>query len=136
LLLNESLQQMQSQMQSQKEGSGSCDKPGGKGKKPSSGSEGDMKEQLKKQLEQMKKGSNPGGKSPGDKQGEGNQGMLGLGNKQIAKMAAEQTAIRQRLEQMRNELNKGGKGLGNQLNPLINELEKQEKDLINKNFSP
>lgn len=136
LLLNESLQQMQSQMQSQMEGSGSCDKPGGKGKKPSSGSEGDMKEMLKKQLEQMKKGSNPGGNSPGNKQGEGNQGMPGLGNKQIAKMAAEQTAIRQRLEQLRNDLNKGGKGQGNQLNPLINELEKQEKDLINKRFSP
>jgi len=61
--------------------------------------------------------------------------MLGLGNKEIAKMAAEQTAIRQRLEQLRNELNKEGKGKGNQLNPLINELEQQERDLINKQFS-
>jgi hypothetical protein len=50
-------------------------------------------------------------------------------------MAAQQTAIRQRLEQMRNEMNKEGKGLGNKLNPLINELEQQEKDLINKRFS-
>ena len=66
----------------------------------------------------------------------GNMGMPGLGNKQIAKMAAEQTAIRQRLEQLKNELNKDGKGSGNKLNPLINELEKQEKDLINKNFTP
>jgi hypothetical protein len=90
---------------------------------------------LKKQLEQMKKGNNPGGKSPGDKEGEGSQGMPGLGNKEIAKMAAQQTAIRQRLEQMRNEMNKEGKGLGNKLNPLINELEQQEKDLINKRFS-
>jgi hypothetical protein len=30
--------------------------------------------------------------------------MLGLGNKEIAKMAAEQTAIRQKLEQLRNEI--------------------------------
>ena len=94
-----------------------------------------MKEMLKKQLEQMKKGKNPGGKSPGDKQGDGQLGMPGLGNKEIAKMAAQQTAIRQRLEQLRNELNKEGKGLGNKLNPLINELEKQERDLINKKFN-
>lgn len=136
LMLNESLQNMQNQMQSQMQGSGSCDKPGGKGSKPKDGKESgdDMKEMLKKQLEQMKKGNNPGGKSPG-KEGEDGMGMPGLGNKEIAKMAAQQTAIRQRLEQMRNELNKEGKGLGNKLNPLINELEQQEKDLINKKFS-
>jgi len=135
LLLNESLQSMQQQSQSQQSGSGSCNNPGGKGKKPSDGmSSDDMKEMLKKQLDQMKKGQNPGGKEPGDKPG--NQGMPGLGNKEIAKMAAQQTAIRQRLEQMRNDMNKEGNGKGNQLNPLIKELEQQERDLINKNFSP
>lgn len=142
LLLNESLQSMQNDMKSMMEGSGSCDNPGGKGKGKSGDSmnPGDMKQQLKKQLEQMQKGPNPGGNKPGDKPGdkpgEGGMGMQGLGNKQIAKMAAEQTAIRQRLEQLRNELNKEGNGKGNQLNPLINELEQQEKDLINKQFSP
>ncbi len=139
LMLNESLQSMQQQAQSQKPGSGQCQNPGGSGKPSQSpggemGSE-DMKEMLKKQLEQMKKGPMPGGKQPGDKPGNGNQGMPGLGNKEIAKMAAQQTAIRQRLEQIRNEMNKEGEGKGNQLNPLIKELEKQEKDLINKNFS-
>ena len=126
------------------EGSGSCNNPGGKGKpKPgSSMNPGDMKQMLKKQLQQMEKGPNPGGEKPGDQPGQkpgqtgqSGMGMPGLGNKEIAKMAAEQTAIRQRLEQMRNELNKDGKGKGNQLNPLIKELEEQEKDLINKNFS-
>lgn len=141
LLLNEVLQSMQQQMQSESKakGSGSCENPGGKGKpKPGSGmSSGDMKEMLKKQLEQMEKnGPNPGGTKPGDKQGNGSTGMPGLGNQEIAKMAAQQTAMRQRLEQMRKELNKDGKGTGNKLNPLIDELEKQEKDLINKNFSP
>ena len=145
LLLDESLAQMQSQMKNQKPGSGSCSKPGGTGKpkagnKPSS-SPGDMKEMLKKQLEQMKKGKGkgpkPGGEKPGDKPGSkpgqnGQSGMGGLGNKQIAKMAAQQGAMRRKLEQLRNELNKDGKGSGNQLNPLIKELEQQEKDLINK----
>ena len=137
LLLNEALQQMQAEMQAQQKGSGSCSKPGNGKPKPGSMSSGDMKEMLKKQLEKLKKGSSPGdgkegdkpGNKPGDKPG---MGMLGLGNKEIAKMAAEQTAIRQKLEQMRNELNKDGKGSGNKLSPLIQELEEQEKALINK----
>ncbi len=149
LLLNEALQQMQSQMQSQSQGSGSCNNPGkGRPKAGQSMNTGDMKEMLKKQLEQMKKGPNPGGQSPGDKPGEkpgekpggmpnggSNGNMGGMGNKQLAKMAAEQTAIRQRLEQMRNDLNKEGQGLGNKLNPLIKELEEQEKSLVNKQFT-
>jgi hypothetical protein len=149
LLLNESLQNMQQDMQSQKPGSGSCDKPGGSGKgKPSMGkgkpgmSPGDMKEMLKKQLDSMEKGKNPGGKKPGESQGgstpsgQPGQGMPGLGNKEVAKMAAQQTAMRQQLEKLRQEMNKEGQGKGNQLNKLIEEMEKQERDLINKKFSP
>lgn len=144
LLLNEALQSMQNQMQSEMSGSGSCNNPGkGRPKPGQSMSTGDMKEMLKKQLEQMQKGPNPGGKKPGDKQGSqpgtspgsSGQNMLGLGNKEMAKMAAEQTAIRQRLEQLRNEMNKDGKGSGNQLNPLLKELEEQEKNIINKNIN-
>ncbi len=143
LMLNESLQQMQQQMQSMMSGSGSCDKPGGKGKgKPGPGkmSSGDMKEMLKKQLEEMKKGANPGGDKPGSKPGQkpggkdGQGGGMGLGNKQMAKMAAQQSAMRKRLEQIRQELNKDGKGQGNGLSPLIDELEQQEKDIVNKRF--
>ena len=36
---------------------------------------------------------------------------------------------------VRNEMNKDGKGLGNQLNPLIKELEEQEKSIINRNIN-
>ncbi|MBM3184692.1 MAG: hypothetical protein FJZ67_00190 [Bacteroidetes bacterium] len=144
LLLNEALQSMQAQMQSQTPGNGSCNNPGkGRPKPGSSMSTGDMKEMLKKQLEQMQKGPNPGGQKAGDKPGDkpgskpsnSGQNMLGLGNKEIAKMAAEQTAIRQKLEQLRNEMNKEGQGLGNKLNLLIKELEQQEKDLINRNIN-
>ncbi len=134
LMLNESLQQMQAQ--SQMKGDGSCEKPGGKGGKPKDGKEaGDMKEMLKKQLEQLQKGQKPGGNSPGKEGKYGSSPIPGMGNKEISKMVAEQSAIRQRLEQLRNELNKDGKGQGNALNPLINELEKQERDLLNKKFS-
>ncbi len=146
LLLNESLQSMQEEMKGMMKGSGSCDKPGGKGKgKPGSGppmSPGDMKQMLKKQLESMEKGPNPGGKKPGAAPGvgpngkPGESGVPGLGNKEVAKMAAQQTAMRQQLEKLRQEMNEEGKGKGNQLNKLIEEMEKQERDLINKRFSP
>jgi len=139
LMLNESLQQMQSQMRNQKPGSGKCNKPGGKGSpKPGKGmSAKDMKQMLKQQLEDMKKGPNPGGKKPGEKPGKGNKpgsGGLGMSSEQIAKMSAQQNAIRKRLEQMRKDLNKDGSGKGNQLNPLIDELKQQEEDLVNKRF--
>lgn len=142
LMLNESLEQMQQDMQSMGEGSGSCDKPGGKGKKPSdSDSMGNMKDKLKKQLEQMQKGESPGDK-PGDKNpgSQGNPGsggmpmpIPGMSAEQVAKMAAEQAMMRKQLEGMRNEMNKGGQGNGDALNDLIEELDKQEKDLVNQN---
>src|SRR5690606_34341417 len=44
-------------------------------------------------------------------------------------------AIRRRLEELKKELNKEGQGKGNQLNPLLNDLEKQEEELVNKRFS-
>src|SRR5690606_34806546 len=105
LMLNESLQQMQQQMQAMMQGGGSCNKPGGKGmpKPGESMNPGNMKEMLKKQLEEMQKGMNPNGNKPGEqpgqKPGDGSAGMGGLSNKQIAKMAAEQSAIRRRLEE-------------------------------------
>ena len=142
LLLNEALESMQSEMKADQP-AGSCDNPGkGRPKPGASPSQGDMKEMLKKQLEQMQKGMKEGGKKPGEKPGEGpgtkpgqsGEGKMGLGNKEIAKMAAEQTAIRQRLEELRSKLNKDGKGLGNKLNPLLKELEEQERNLINKNI--
>ena len=135
LLLNESLQNMQSEMNADGKGDGSCPNP----KPGKSGSNGDvdsMKELLKKQLEKLEKGKQQGGKKPGDKPGgsipNGKDGQ-GMSGKEIAKMAAQQSALRQRLEQIKKELNNEGKGAGNKLNPLIKSLEQQEKDLINRN---
>lgn len=124
LLLNESLQKMQAEMQQEGSGNGSCSKPGKPGSK---GSPMDMKEMLKKQLESLEKA-----KSKGSKPGEGLGS--GLNGKEIAKMVAEQRLLRQKLEEMRNQMNKEGQGKGNSLNPLIRELVNQEKDLLNRNF--
>lgn len=134
LMLNESLQQMQQQMQNMMPGSGSCNKPGGSGMpKPGEGMNGqDMKQMLKNQLKQMEKGQQEGDKG---KPGEKGAGSMGMGNKEIAKMAAQQSAIRKRLEELRKELNKDGSGMGNKLNPLIDKLNQQEKELVNKRLN-
>ena len=136
LMLNETLSDLQNMMQLP--GTGSCNKPGGSGTpSPGSTNPGDIKQMLKDQLEKMKKGSNPNGKKQGEgsgsKSGEGKKD--GLGSKELAKMAAEQGALRRALEKMRNEMNKGGDGKGNALNPLLKELKEQEKSLINKKQS-
>ena len=143
LFMNESLESAQMQMRGNKSGEGDCDTPGGEGKPGEKGSgkgksgkngEGQMesiKEMLKKQLEQLKSGSQPGGQKPGSKPG----GLLPMGSQQAAKMAAQQNAIQQQLEELRQQLNKDGSGAGNQLNKLIEELEKQQNDLIQKDWN-
>ena len=140
LLLSEVLAQMQAQAQSQMPGSGSCDKPGGSGGgKPSNKmSMQQMKDQLKKQMDKMKNGQNPGGqdgKKPGEGQGMGGGKIPGLSNKDIAKMALEQGEMRRALQQLRQELNKDGSGLGNELNKVIDDMEKLEDDLLNNGFT-
>ena len=60
LMLDESLQKMQQQMAQSKPGSGSCNKPGGKGMKESQSMQKQLNEQLKKMQQEMKEG----GKTP------------------------------------------------------------------------
>jgi len=133
LMLNESLEQMQAKMRQKSGGSGSCNNPGGKSPKPNPG-EGmqGMKEALKEQLKKMQEGEKGKG-GEGNKPGEGMGMPGGMSNKEIAKMAAQQSAIRKALEDLKQELNNQGKGAGDKLNPLLKELEQQEKDLVNKN---
>ena len=145
LLLDEALQQMQQQNKNSMPGSGNCTKPGGKGSKP-----GDSKKMaqtranqqaLSKQLEEMKKALEKG-KQKGDKPGEqnpgmgkpGTEGMPGM-SRQLAQLAAQQAAIRKEMQRAAQELNKDGKGSGNGLNKLAEEMEKVEKDIVNKNIT-
>lgn len=132
LFLNESLENLQQDMQGSGSGGGSCDNPGGKGQ----GEEGDemqsLKEMLKKQLEDMQKGQQEGGNKPGDKPGK--PIPIPLGSQQAAQMAAQQQAIRKELERLKQELNKDGKGKGNELNDLLKELDKQHERLVNKQW--
>ena len=95
LLLSEVVEQMQQQMANQKEGSQQCSKPGGCKKpgckkpghgKPSISSMKGLQQQLNKQIEGMKNGMKPG-------QNSGNGSM----SRELAKLAAQQEAIRNEL---------------------------------------
>ncbi len=131
LLLDEALQQMQEAMANQMPGKGNCENPGGSGSKPSDGKMGKMQDEMGKKLEKMKKelekGKSPGGSKPGM----GNQGM----SKEIAQMAAEQAAIRKEIERMSRELNEKGKGEGKGLEEIAEQMEKNERDLVNQDIT-
>lgn len=132
LLLNEAMDQMQ--QQSKKSGSKSCKKPG-KGKpNPSAAQMKKMQEQLNEQIKQAKEAMKKGkdGKKPGDKPGgEGGQGM----SEQLARMAAQQEAIRNELQKYNQQENKdGGNKLGD-LGKLAKEMEETERDIVNRRIT-
>jgi hypothetical protein len=133
LMLNEALSQMQAQAQKKdgKPGSGSCNKPGGTGSKPSAATMRQMQESLNKQIQKLKEGMEKNGNKPGNKQG--GQGMGGM-SQELAKLAAQQEAIRKELSKMADQLNKDGKGGGN-LGKLAEKMEETETDLVNKMLS-
>lgn len=133
LMLNEALTQMQAEAQkkSGKPGSGSCNKPGGMGSKPSASNMRQMQEALNKQIQKLKEGMEKNGNKPGNKQG--GQGMNGM-SQELAKMAAQQEAIRKELSKMADQLNKDGKG-GGSLGKLAEKMEETETDLVNKVLS-
>lgn len=56
-------------------------------------------------------------------------------SRQLAQLAAQQAAIRKEMQRAAQELNKDGKGSGNGLNKLAEEMEKVEKDIVNKNIT-
>ncbi len=101
LMLSEIMQNMQMQQAQQKEGkpgSGSCNKPGGMGKKPGKGKSGQLKDvsQMSKEMQDMlekmlgkKEGQKPGdmpgskpGEKPGNKPGGSQLGQSGTGKQE------------------------------------------------------
>jgi hypothetical protein len=123
LLLSEIINQMQQNMP----GSGRCNKPGGKNKKPGKGLPKNA-EQLKQQIEAMKKFMK--GQKDGKKPGES-----GSSFEQLGRMAAQQAAIKKQLQDMAQELNKDGSGKGNGLKDLIKKIEETEDEIINNEIS-
>jgi len=123
LLLDEALDQLQKQMKSKSSGSGNCKKPG-EGK-PKPGDMKKMQEELQKQLEGMKKGL-----EKGKKPSEGGEGGMSM---EMAKAAAKQAVIRQKLKELSEQYEKdGNKGMAKNLHKIEEEMDKAEEDLYNK----
>jgi hypothetical protein len=122
LLLGESLDQMQQQMMSmQASGQSSCPKPGKPGGSQQMKSMRGLQEQLNQQLQQLREGQKPG------KQGKQGQSM----SEQLARMAAEQSAIRRKMEQFREQLKEEGRLSDGNVSKMIDDMEKTEKDIVN-----
>ena len=130
LMMNESLDKAQKQA-SGSPGSGSCDKPGGKGKgkagkegkipmdKISQGQQG-LSESLKGMKEKMDKGKK--------------EGKEGTSAKDFAQAAAQQAALRKALEALQNDKKEQGKG-SKELEEIINNMDRIETELVNKRLN-
>ncbi len=122
LLLNESMQNMQMQMQGQGQGQNSQNSPGMSGLPDLR----QMQQQMNEMLEQLRQGHQP-------MQGEsGEQGMSM--SEQLARMAAEQEAIRNRLNEIAGELRKDGQDT-RELEQTMREMERTELDIVTNNIS-
>jgi hypothetical protein len=124
LLLSEALQNLQSQMNqmSQNSGGGSCPNPGMGS--PSISTMRQLQEQLNSQLEQMKKGMD---------QGKGKEGMgMPSMSEQLARMAAQQEALRNQLQQYMDGLKEQGIGDDGNMKKMLEDMEQTETDLVNK----
>lgn len=126
LLLSDIADQMQMQMPSGMAGSGSCKKPGASGKKPTAGDIRKMQEQLQKDIKDAKEGLQKG-KKPG--QGAGAGGGM---SQTLAKLAAQQEALRKFVQGLASEMGKEGK---EGLDKIIQDMEKTEEDIVNKNIT-
>ena len=131
LMLSEILQQMQKQMAMQMEGNQSCEKPGnGKPKPGKIPSLKKMQQQLSDQMQKMGEKMKPG------KEGGKSGGKSGQ-SKELAKMAAKQQAIREALQKIKDAGKKDDSGKNNlgDLQKIIDEMKKNESDLVNKRLS-
>jgi len=117
VMLKDALQQMQQEQQSKSQGGKACKKPG-KGK-PKPGNMGKMQKQLNDQISQLKNGKKPG------------QQM----SQELAKLAQKQGAMRRALAELEKSLQRGKEKSGG-LGDLKSQMEKTERELLNKKITP
>ena len=121
LMLDQSLENMQSNMSQQSSGDQSCDKPGQS--KP--GMKG-----LKKMQVELQKDMQNAQKEKGKAEGKGSPG----GKRELAKMMARQELIRMQLEKMEGEENGGSDGNAKLLKELEELMKENERDLAEGNL--
>ncbi|NOY49489.1 MAG: hypothetical protein GXO88_02830 [Chlorobi bacterium] len=126
LMLNESLDQMKQSMNlpGSKSGSAKCQQPG-------SGDSPGIQQMIK-----MQKSIGKGLKQSGKQKGEGENGSKGENGdaKKLAEMAAQQSELRRQMQELMDQI-EGQGGNGKALQKIINEMEKQENDIVNKRIS-
>ncbi len=125
LLLNESLQNMQMQMQMA--GSGGEGQPQPGQGDPSFQNMRQMQEQLNEMLQQMQQGHQP---MPGE------SGSTPMSNSEaLARMAAQQEAIRNELNKMAKQMQEHGMGGTEDVLELQKDMEATELDIVRKQIS-
>jgi len=132
LMLSELLNSLQQEKANNMDGQQQCKKPGmggGAGRlSKMSQMQKALNDQMKKMREQM--GQQGAGKKDGSQQGRNRQESQAFGE-----MVARQEAIRRELQRLNEELNKDGKGGLGDLDKLAKEMEKTEKELVNKRLT-
>ena len=123
LIFQESLKQMQQQASKMSGGGGGMCKKPGKGK-PSMESLSKMQGELNDKIQQL---SDKIGKQPNGKQGGGQ-----VTSEEVAKLAAEQEAIRQAMQQLGDEFNQNGKSGNSELDKIQQQMDQTEKQLYDK----
>jgi len=121
LMLSDVFKQMQEQMAMAMPGSGKGKKGKQKGDSPGMG---ERQEKLNGQMKQLGQG--------GSKEGQGNN------SEQIARMAAEQAAIRELVKKLEESLKgtEAGKQFGKELQEISEKMDETETDLVNKRITP
>lgn len=127
LLLSEALNNMQKMQNMDMPGSSSCDNPGGSSPSQMPQNMSQMQEMLNKQMQQMKNGQQQDGKS-------GKNGKMSM-SEQFARMAAQQEAIRREMQNYLEQLKAQGETGDAGMNKLMEEMEKTELDLVNKQLT-
>jgi hypothetical protein len=133
LMLSEAMEQMMQQMMSSSSDGESCPMPGqGQGQgKPSMSNMKDLQQQLNQQLEQMRQSGGSTGEEGMPQPLPGGQSM----SEQLARMAAQQEAIRRQMQQYLEELrSETGKSDGNAMK-AIEQMEETEKDIVHKRIT-
>ncbi|MEI7982241.1 MAG: hypothetical protein WCI71_11355, partial [Bacteroidota bacterium] len=133
LLLNESLEKMNQQMSMSMSGKGkksSCQKPSNSKGKGTMKNLKSMQKKLGEQLQQLKNGM-----EKSKENGKGNKTGESLFSKQIAKMAAEQEALRNEMQKYRDDLLDQGIKDGGGVKDAMKDMDMNETDLINKRIS-
>ncbi|MBL7137743.1 MAG: hypothetical protein ISS17_03090 [Bacteroidales bacterium] len=130
VLLDEAMEQMNQNLNMSMQGSRSkmCQNPTmGKGKKSIKNIR-QLQQKMSEQMERIRKGLREQQDNKGQKGKAGEQGL----NEQIARLAAEQEAIREELKRYEQQLKEQGIMDQGNIQNAIKEMEQNERDLINK----